>query len=78
MYRFGVYEGDEAVPVKGSMRLCATVEPGESTGSHDQRAVRSSEKEPPIAPGSYTTRLRLNWRIDDTAVKDTLETTIVF
>lgn len=84
MYRFGVYDGDEVVPVKGSMRACAAVqteipvEPGESTESYDLRAVRSSEQEPPLAPGSYTTRLRLNWRIDGVVTKDTLETTIVF
>ncbi len=84
MYRFGVYDGDEGVPVKGSMRACAavqteiSVEPGESTGGYDLRAVRSSEKERPLAPGSYTTRLRLNWRIDGTVTRDTLKTTIVF
>lgn len=84
LYDFGFYDGDDVVPVEGSMRFCAAVqteipvEPGESTGTYDLQAVRSSNEEQPIAPGTYTTRLALNWRVHNTVVQDTLAATIVF
>lgn len=84
MYRFGLYHDDEAVPVEGAGRLCATVQteisvpPGDRVKRYDLRAVRASNHEAPISSGAYTARVMLNWRIEGTAVKDTLETTVLF
>ena len=84
LWDVGIYDGDEPVPVKGSMLMYATVvtdhniDPGATSSTTDLQAVHSSNDDQPIAPGTYTTRLTLNWRIGDTTVKDTLETQIVF
>ena len=84
MYRFGIYEGDESVPVEGAGRLCATVQteisvtPGVQTNRYDLRAARAPDDAAPIPPGAYAARAALSWRIDGAAAKDTVETTIVF
>jgi len=84
MYRFGIYDGDETVPVEGAGRLCAAVQteisvmPGVRTRRYDLRAARASSDATPVSPGAYAARVALSWRIDGTAVKDTVETTIVF
>lgn len=75
LWKFGIYDGDELVPVKGAMLLCATVvtehtiEPGENTRSRDLRAGRSSNEDQPIDPGTYTARLTLDWKINGTTVE---------
>ena len=84
LYDFGVYDGAKAVPVKGTLRLIAQVQtehdisPTEHVQAFELRAVRASDAEDPIAPGSYSAQLALNWTIEGTRVQDTLETTLVF
>ncbi len=84
MYRFGIYEGDETVPVEGAGRVCAAVQteisvmPGVRTRRYDLQAARASSNAAPVSPGAYAARAALSWRIDGAAVKDTVETTIVF
>lgn len=83
-WTIGIYDGDEVVPVEGTMLAYATVltghtiDPGATLITIDLQAVRSSEKEPLIDPGTYTARLTLDWKINGTTVEDTLETTIFF
>lgn len=43
-----------------------------------QKYREASNENQPIAPGTYTARLTLDWKINGTTVEDTLETTIVF
>lgn len=84
LYDFGVYDGSEALPLEGTSTLLPQVEteqdlpPTELVREPQLRAARFSDKEAPIAPGTYTNRLMLNWQIDGTRARDTLETTIVF
>lgn len=84
LWEFGVYDGEERLPVKGSMRLYVTVvtehdiPPGATGSTVDLRAARASDAEPPLGPGTYTARVWVNWQIAGAAITDTVETPIVF
>lgn len=84
LYDFGVHDGSDPLPLKGTNTLITQVEteqdvpPTELVREPQLRAARFSDKEAPISPGSYTNRLVLNWTIDGGRARDTLETTMVF
>ncbi|WP_263818719.1 hypothetical protein [Salinibacter sp.] len=75
MYRFGIYEGDETVPVEGAGRICAAVQTevsvvaGVRTRRCDLQAARTSSNAASVSPGAYAVRAALSLRIDGVAVK---------
>jgi len=84
LYDFGVYDGPERVPLKGTVTYRPQVQtehdlpPVERTREFQIQAERISDAEEPIGPGPHTAQLALKWRVDGTLIQDTLDTTIVF